>query len=142
VRKLGIIALLAAGVTLALAARVRRVSAGEDAGALRVTMSCEHVDGPGRVRCEVEARAPAETSITWGDVVLLETPPFVSALRGRIGPREAVVHDPDLWRWALALVARQKGSGDVRARVRLVVCRRGECGPREEGVVGHVVAGE
>ncbi len=119
-----------------------RAGVADDAGALRVTMSCEHVDGPGRVRCEVEARAPAEMSITWGDVVLLDTPSFVSALRGRIGPRDAVVHDPDLWRWALALVARQKGSGDVRARVWLVVCRRGEWGPREEGVVGQVVAGE
>jgi hypothetical protein len=105
-------------------------------------MSCEHADGPGRVRCEVEARAPAGLAITWGDVVLLKTPAFVGALRGRIGPRDAVVHDPDLWRWALALVARQKGSGDVEARVRLVLCQGDRCEPREVGVVGHVVAGE
>jgi hypothetical protein len=52
------------------------------------------------------------------------------------------VHDPDLWRWALALVARQKGSGDVQARVRLVLCQGERCEPREVGVVGHVVAGE
>jgi hypothetical protein len=113
-----------------------------DAGALKVSMSCERVDGPGRVRCEVEARAPAETSITWGDVVLLEAPPFVTVLRGRIGPRDAVVHEPDVWRWALALVAKEKGSGEVKARVRVVVCHAGACTPSEAGVVGTVVAGD
>jgi hypothetical protein len=81
-------------------------------------------------------------SISWGDVVLLDAPPFVTVLRGRIGPRDAVVHEPDVWRWALALVAKEKGSGDVRARVRLVGCRAGKCEPREEGVIGKVVVGE
>ncbi len=133
---------LGVGVGVGVALAVPRAAAGDGVGTPRVDMSCEHVDGPGRVRCEVEARAPAETTITWGDVVLLETPPFVSALRGRIGPHDAVVHDPDLWRWALALVARQKGSGAVQARVRLITCRRGECVPSEAGVTGHVVAGD
>ncbi len=108
-------------------------------------MSCEHVDGPGRVRCEVEARVAPGSTIAWGDVVLLKTPEFVGALRGRIGPREAVVHDPEAWRWALALVAKQKGTGDVLARVRLVLCRGGtseHCSPGEAEVTGHVVAGE
>ena len=143
-RKLGVVLLagLAGSVVLGSSPRA---GAADDGGASPVTvkMSCEPVDGPGRVRCEVEARVPSGTTIAWGDVVLLKTPDFVGALRGRIGPRDAVVHDPDLWRWALALVARQKGSGDVQARVRLVLCRAdGACAPREASVTGHVVAGE
>jgi hypothetical protein len=106
---------------------------------LEVRMSCDHVDGPGRVRCEVEARVPQGTAISWGDVVLLKTPDFAGALRGRIGPHDAIVRDPNLWRWALALVAHHKGAGDVDARVRVVLCRGDDCVPREADVVGHVV---
>lgn len=122
--------------------------ADDDAGIPHAALTCEHADGPGRVRCEVEATAAPGASITWGDVVLLQTPPFASALRGRIGPRDATVRRPDAWRWALALVVRGKGSGDVEGRVRLVVCRgsaadkRETCTPREIPVVGHLVVGE
>jgi hypothetical protein len=113
-----------------------------DAGAPRATMRCERADQPGRVRCEVEARVAPGEQITWGDVVLVKTPPFVGALRGRIGPHDATARDADVWRWALALVAREKGTGDVEGRVRLVVCKDGKCAPREAGVTGHVVVGE
>ena len=110
---------------------------------------------PGRVRCDVEATAPPGASITWGDVVLAQTPSFTAALRGRIGPRDATLRRPDAWRWALALVARTKGSGDVDARVRLVMCRprdagapdaapapEGACEAREIAVTGRVVVGD
>ncbi len=106
------------------------------------TMTCEHADGPGRVRCDVEARVGAGESIAWGDVVIVKTPPFVSALRGRIGPHDATAHDPDVWRWALALVARDKGAGDVEGRVRRVVCKDAKCAPRELPVTGHVAVGQ
>jgi hypothetical protein len=128
-----------AGSILALGAVAR---AQDDAGAPRATMTCEHVEAPGRVRCDVEARVVPGESITWGDVVIARTPAFASALRGRIGPHDAAAHDANLWRWALALVARDKGSGDVEARVRLVVCKGGVCAPRDIPVVGHVVVGE
>jgi len=104
-------------------------------------MTCERADAPGRVRCEVEAHAGAGESLAWGDVVIVSTPPFASALRGRIGPHDTTTHEPDLWRWALALVAHSKGTGDVEARVRLVVCRAGKCLPREATVVGHLEVG-
>jgi len=104
-------------------------------------MTCEHADGPGRVRCDVEARVGAGESIGWGDVVIVKTPPFVSALRGRIGPPDATAHDPDVWRWALALVAHDKGTGDVEGRVRLAVCKDSRCFPRELPVTGHVTVG-
>jgi hypothetical protein len=116
--------------------------ADSDAGPPRVSMMCDHVDGPGRVRCDVEARVSPGDSITWGDVVILRTPPFAGALRGRVGPHEATVREPEVWRWALALVARTRGTGDVDAKVRLVVCQGKVCAPIEVAVVGHVVAGE
>jgi hypothetical protein len=105
-------------------------------------MICERVDAPGRVRCDVEARVGTGESIQWGDVVIARTPAFVGALRGRIGPHDATAREAEVWRWALALVARDRGSGDVEGRVRLVVCKGGACAPREVPVVGRVVVGE
>jgi hypothetical protein len=122
------------------------------AGAPRALMTCEPADAPGRVRCEVEATILPGASITWGDVVLTRMPPFASALRGRIGPGEAMVSRSDSWRWALALVARAKGVGDVEARVRVVVCQgtsapdagasAGACAPYDLAVAGRVSVGQ
>jgi hypothetical protein len=141
VRKLGV--MLAGAVALAFVSNAAAsLARADDAGSQPpATMTCEHADGPGRVRCDVEARVGAGESITWGDVVIVKTPPFVSALRGRIGPHDATAHDPDVWRWALALVARDKGAGDVEGRVRLVVCKDAKCLPRELPVTGHVAVG-
>jgi hypothetical protein len=140
VRKVGV----ALACVLAGASPVAGSALADDAGAAstRATMTCERVDGPGRVRCDVEARVAAGETITWGDVVIAKTPAFVGALRGRIGPHDATTHDPEVWRWGLALVAREKGSGDVEARVRLVVCKGETCTPREAQVTGRVVVGE
>jgi hypothetical protein len=104
-------------------------------------MTCERADAPGRVRCEVEARVAPDESISWGDVVLVGTPPFVAALRGRIGPEDATAREAHAWRWALALAIKQRGSGSVQARVRLVVCSGDRCAPRVLPVDGLVVAG-
>ncbi len=106
------------------------------------SMTCERVEVPGRVRCEVEARVGAGETISWGDVVIVKTPPFAAALRGRIGPHDATVHDPGVWRWALALVAHDKGAGDVEGRVRLVVCRGERCGPQEADLKGRLQVGD
>jgi hypothetical protein len=116
--------------------------AAADAGAGQATMTCERVAAPGRVRCEVSAHVEAGETISWGDVVLVQLPPFAEALRGRIGPGDATVKEPSMWRWALALVARGKGRGEVQGRVRLVVCRDETCLPRELPVAGQVVVGE
>ncbi|MGH7438977.1 MAG: hypothetical protein ACRENE_25090, partial [Polyangiaceae bacterium] len=56
-----------------------------EAGAVQAALTCDRADGPGRVRCEVEARVPSGESISWGDVVLLKAPAFTLVLRGRIG---------------------------------------------------------
>ncbi len=130
---------------LAVASLVAGRALGSDAGApgsTRATMTCERVDAPGRVRCDVEARVPAGEAISWGDVILTKTPAFAAALRGRIGPSDATTHDAEVWRWALALVAREKGAGDVEATVRVVVCKGALCTPQEVPVTGRVVVGE
>lgn len=140
-RKVGV----AAACLLAGASLGPRLARGDDAGApptTRATMTCERVDAPGRVRCDVEARVAPGEAITWGDVVITKTPAFVGTLRGRIGPHDATTHEAEVWRWALALVAREKGSGDAEGHVRLVVCRGAVCTPREVPVSGRVVVGE
>jgi hypothetical protein len=43
-------------------------------------------------------------------------------LKGRIGPGDAVSREPGTQRWAYGLVAKKRGSGEARARVRAVVC--------------------
>jgi hypothetical protein len=114
--------------------------AGADAGVLRATLQCEHVATPGRVRCDAELRASHGT-VRWADVEILETPDFLAPLKGRIGPRDASAHESDLWRWALGLVARDRGEGDVVCRVRAVVCDAGSCVPEEVTAAAHVLVG-
>ncbi|HEY6460560.1 MAG TPA: hypothetical protein VIY73_10435, partial [Polyangiaceae bacterium] len=57
------LALAAAGLPVPVA---RDARADEDAGASRVSMTCERVDAPGRVRCDVEARVGPGETISWG----------------------------------------------------------------------------
>src|SRR5258708_20795482 len=117
--------MLVCGTVLGHVDASRGQGAANDAGTIRAEMRCERIDAPGRVRCEVEARVAPGESIAVGDVIIVRTPPFVTALRGRIGPRDATLREPEVWRWALALAARVRGNGDVEARVRLFVARRG-----------------
>jgi hypothetical protein len=127
-----------AGITAALALPAARAS--DDAGA-GVALVCETVPAPGRVRCSVDARVGPDEKITWGDVVLVAAPPFVSPLRARIGPHDATVRDAGAWQWAFALVAKSAGRGLVEGRVRLVVCRGDRCQPREVPVSGSIAVG-
>jgi hypothetical protein len=106
-----------------------------------VSLSCDSVSGAGRVQCRVDAHVEAGRSIQWGDVVLVAAPPFVSVLRGRIGPHDAITRESNEWRWVFAVIARRGGRGTLQAHVRLVVCRGGQCSPRELAISGEVVAG-
>jgi hypothetical protein len=107
------------------------------------TMQCAHVAAaPARVRCTVEARVTEGESIGWGDAVLVTTPAFVEALRGRLGPQDAAERNATRWRWELGLVARGNGQGTVGGRVRLVVCMKNACSPRVVPFQGHITVGE
>ncbi len=116
------------------------VAVGSDAGALRASLTCEHAAAPGRVRCDVELRTSGAT-LRWADASIVSTPDFVAPLKGRVGPRDAAAHDPDLFRWGMGFVARDRGEGEVVVRVRAVVCEGEACRPHEEVVTARVRVG-
>lgn len=101
-------------------------AAGE--GELTATMQCERAAEPGRVRCTVAASLAAGRALAWGDVEIVALPEFASALKGRIGPQDALARDATSTTWALGLVARKAGQGEVKARVRVVACEPGRPG--------------
>jgi hypothetical protein len=92
------------------------------------TMSCDRVAELGRVKCSIEARTTGGRTIAWADVALVELPELAAALKGRIGPADAVAKEPGLQRWAFGLVAKKTGEGEAKARVRLVVCEPADAG--------------
>jgi hypothetical protein len=96
---------------------------------LKASMQCERAAEPGRVRCSVDARALGSRTIAYGDVSIVQLPDFASALKGRVGPSDTTARDPTTIAWAFGLVAKRAGQGEVRARVRLVVCDNGPSGP-------------
>jgi hypothetical protein len=116
------------------------VDAGTDPATLRATVVCDQPAAPGRLRCDVEARGKQGT-LRWADVEIVKAPGFIAPLRGRAGPREATTRENDLWRWSLGLVSRERGEGDVTARVRAVVCEGEVCTPEEVVALGHVKVG-
>ncbi|MDB4942245.1 MAG: hypothetical protein JWP97_1779 [Labilithrix sp.] len=85
-------------------------------------MQCERAAEPGRVRCTVEAHLAGGRALVWSDVEIVTVPDFAAALKGRIGPPEAFARDATSTRWALGLVAKRRGQGEVKARVRVVAC--------------------
>ena len=98
---------------------------------VKASMQCDRASEPGRVRCTVEARIEGGRTLAWADVELLSLPEFASALKGRIGPQDALSRDATSTKWALGLVARRSGQGEARARVRVVACEAARTGPAE-----------
>lgn len=104
-------------------------AAAEDA-ALAATLTCAPAGEPGRVRCEVDARVD-RAQIRWADVEIVGASDLAAPLKGRIGPRDATTKDISAWRFALALVAKRNGTGEILARVRAVVCTPSGAGAAE-----------
>jgi hypothetical protein len=127
---------------VALAAVMARRVAGEEPPRATAKVECAHASEPGRVRCEVETRAAQGSILKWADVVVAKTPPFASALRGRVGPLEASVHEETIWRWAIALAARARGTGEIVVRVRIVSCAKDACEPSEIEARGEIGVGD
>lgn len=123
-------------------ATIARGSRADEPGAPRTTMTCERLPQPGRMKCDVEARATAASAIRWGDVEVVKAPGFATVLRGRVGPHEATAREDDVWRWAFAVVAREPGAGEVEAKVRIVECAGTRCTPRQVTVTAHAQVGE
>lgn len=110
-------------------------------GDVRASMQCDRASEPGRVRCTVEVRVAGGRTLSWADVEILSLPDFASALKGRIGPQDAIARDPAGTKWALGLVARRPGQGEVKARVRLVACEGKRCAPVTVEVKTPIVVG-
>ena len=104
---------------------------GPVASDVKASMQCDRASEPGRVRCTVEARIEGGRTLAWADVEILSLPDFASALKGRIGPEDALSRDATGTKWALGLVARRSGQGEARARVRIVACEAARIGPVE-----------
>ena len=107
---------------LALAFALLPAPARATEGEVHASMQCDRASEPGRVRCAVDVRLVGGRTIAWADVEILALPEFASALKGRIGPQDALSRDATSTKWALGLVARRAGAGEARARVRVVAC--------------------
>ncbi len=114
---------------------------GVPALALTVAATCERATGPGRVRCDVDVRTSSPHTLRWADVQVVETPRFLSPLKGRVGPLDASVREPELVRFALGMVARERGTGEVRLRVRALFCTENACIPVTHDARARVVIG-
>lgn len=119
-----------------VAADVRADVRAEESAPIEAKMQCERASEPGRVRCSIEVRSAAPRTIAWADVAILQLPDFASALKGRIGPDDAMARDASSVKWAFGLVAKRAGQGEARVRVRVVTCE-GEgvkCAPQSTEV--------
>jgi hypothetical protein len=97
------------------------LSAGADDPTLSVQVRCERGLGPGRIVCELTARA-RPGRLVWSDALIVQAPVFARPLRSRIalplGTSEARVASAKF-----ALVASEAGRGTLELLVRAVVCR-------------------
>ena len=116
----GAFASLSASVSVALG--LASTLAAADAPAASASMQCERAVQPGRMKCTAEVHVTGNRTIAWADLVIVELPELAAALKGRIGPADATVHEPTRTTWAFGLVAKKAGQGDARAKVRIVVC--------------------
>lgn len=108
------------------------------------SMQCDRAAEPGRVRCTAEFRPREGLDVRFGDVVIRRSPDFAQPLKGRLGPEDVLVKDAVVWRWALALVARRPGKGELVGEVRVVLCPRDQpsrCVARAFPVRASVVVG-
>lgn len=115
--------------------------AGETAPAsVPVEASCETAKDVGRVKCTVGL---ANAGVEWADLSVVAVPDGVSALRARLALDEAERRDPSRATWSVALVAKRAVKGDVRFRVRTVVCTKpGTCTPHTFDVSATLSAGQ
>ena len=114
--------------------------------ALTALAVCPPADAPGRVKCTAEVRSSDGAKISWADIVITSAPAFVVPLRGRMPPSDATETHDDLWKFAFAIVAKQRGKGELVLRVRAVVCTSADgssaCHAEEKEVRTVVSVGE
>lgn len=107
-------------------------------------MQCDRSSEPGRVRCTAEVHVEGARTIVWADVEIVAIPDFTTALKGRIGRDDTTFKDATTTKWAFGLVAKKNGQGELKVRIRVVVCSQpGEsrCAPVVVEVHAPVVVG-
>jgi hypothetical protein len=109
---------LALSVTVSGSALPEPVDPAND---LSVRLVCPQRPAPGRVVCEAELEVDTGV-LAWGDVLVLEAPPFAPPLRSRVGPSALFMKSAQRQRLQLALAATSTGSGVLRVRARAVRC--------------------
>ena len=116
------------GVGLALAfALVFASPLRADEPSLRANLSCPPASGPGRIVCELTARA-TRGQLVWSDALVVRAPAFARPLRSRL-VAQLVSSGANGGAWAkLALVASDTGEGKLELLARGVICHDGSAG--------------
>ncbi len=84
-------------------------------------LTCQRRPTPGRVVCEAELEVESGV-LSWGDVLVLEAPPFALPLRSRVGQSAVVMQTAQRQRLQLALATTDAGQGTLKVRARAVLC--------------------
>jgi len=117
-----------ASFALALSTSLAFVSAARAADSpFRADLSCRPIEGPGRVVCELTARA-SEGKLVWSDAIVVRAPAFAKPLRSRIVAQLGSAGTPGGASAKLALVASEVGTGTLELLARGVICREGPAG--------------
>ena len=66
-------------------------------------------------------------TLRWADVQILAAPSWITVLRGRLGPDDAVARSPSALHYRFSLVAKGTGRAEAELRVRAVVCEGDTC---------------
>jgi len=90
-------------------------------------LSCRPTEGPGRIVCELEARA-TEGKLVWSDAIVVRAPAFAKPLRSRFVAQLGSASAPGGASAKLALVASEAGAGKLELMARGVICREGPAG--------------
>lgn len=124
--------LLALSLALSFAPRVHA----EDSP-FQAKLSCPPPAGPGRIVCELTARA-TEGTLVWSDALVVRAPAFARPLRSRFVAQLGSPASGAGARAKLALVASEAGEGKLELLARGVICREGSagewCGPVQAAV--------
>jgi len=117
----------ALAIGLSLAPRVQA----EDSP-FQASLSCQPAAGPGRIVCELTARATQGT-LVWSDALVVRSPAFARPLRSRFVVQLGSPAASAGASTKLALVASEAGVGKLELLARGVICRDGPggewCGP-------------
>ena len=130
---------------LALLVILAAPAARADSPTLSARVECARASAPGRILCELSAQA-SSGRLVWVDALVVQAPPFARPLRARV---VAAVNPEGVRGTAsakLALVASELGTGELKLRVRAVLCHEGSsgewCGPEETAVSAAVEVGQ